>query len=236
MSSSKDGLSVSTLTGPNYLSWALKMHTYLQAKGLWFAIQAECPLPAADDQGTKAIEHWNDGNDQAMGHLILRMEGHIANKYFHMDTAQEIWNVLEAQYSKPSIASIYMEFKVMIDTNILFFPVDNSLFDPSWLVLVSFDQITPHNTILVLESNNQSFFVIDSKEKRFFYLEYSLEWDLLKGISHLLWADKSVNDRINEIDSLNHIIGLASNNLSNHSIFLNGKEFERLPTTMVSLL
>ena len=118
MSSSKDGLSVSTLTGPNYLSWALKMHTYLQAKGFWFAIQAECPSPAADDQGTKAIEHWNDGNDQAMGHLILRMEGHIANKYSHMDTAQKIWNVLEAQYSKPSIASIYMEFKVMIDTNI----------------------------------------------------------------------------------------------------------------------
>ena len=45
-----------------------------------------------------------------------------------------------------------------------------------------------------------------------------------------------MNDRINEIDSLSHIIGLASNNLTNHSIFLNRKEFERLPTTMVSLL
>ena len=116
------------------------------------------------------------------------------------------------------------------------FHVDNSLFDPSWLILVSFDQITPHNPTLVLESNNQSPFAIDSREKRFFYLDYSLEWGLLKGISHWLWADRSVNDRINEIDSLNHIIGLAINNWSNHSIFLNRKEFERLPTTMVSLL
>ena len=118
----------------------------------------------------------------------------------------------------------------------VFFHVDNSLFDPSWLVLVSFDQITPHNPILVLESNNQFPFAIDSREKRFFYLDYSLKWGLLKGISHWLWADRSVNDRISEIDSLNHIIGLISNNLSNHSIFLNRKEFERLPTTMVSLL
>ena len=53
-----------------------------------------------------------------MGHLILRMNNHIANKYFTMETAQEIWDDLEVQYSKPSIASVYTEFKVLIDTNI----------------------------------------------------------------------------------------------------------------------
>ena len=46
MSSSNDGLSVPTLTGPNYLSWASKMCAYLQAKDFWFAIWAECPSPA----------------------------------------------------------------------------------------------------------------------------------------------------------------------------------------------
>ena len=53
-----------------------------------------------------------------MGHLILRMEGHIANKYSHMDITKDIWDVLEVQYSKPSITSIYTEFKAIINTNI----------------------------------------------------------------------------------------------------------------------
>ena len=45
------------------------------------------------------------------------MESHIANKYSHMVTAKEFGDMLESQYSKPSIASVYIEFKVMIDTN-----------------------------------------------------------------------------------------------------------------------
>ena len=118
MSSSNDSITISTFTGPNYLSWAPKMHAYLQAKGFWFTIRNKCPAPAAEDKDTKAIEHWDDGNDQAIGHLILRMDNHIANKYSTMETAKEIWDDLEVQYSKPSIASIYIEFKALIDTNI----------------------------------------------------------------------------------------------------------------------
>ena len=118
MFSSNDGISIPTLTGPNYLSWAPKMCAYLQAKGFWFAIRNECPAPATEDEDTKAIEHWDDGNDQAIDYLILRMDNHITNKYSIMETAKEIWDDLETQYSKPSIASVYMEFKALIDTNI----------------------------------------------------------------------------------------------------------------------
>ena len=118
MSSSNDSITITTLTGPNYLSWAPKMHAYHQAKCFWFTIRNERPAPAAKDEDTKAIKHWDDGNDQATGHLILRMDNHIANKYSTMETAKEIWDDLEAQYFKPSIASIYMEFKVLINTNI----------------------------------------------------------------------------------------------------------------------
>lgn len=35
-----------------------------------------------------------------------------------METAKEIWDDLETQYSKPFIASIYMKFKALINTNI----------------------------------------------------------------------------------------------------------------------
>ena len=90
MSSSNNSITIPTLTGPNYLSWAPKMHAYLQAKGFWFAIQNEHPAPIINDEGTKAIECWDDGNDQAIGHLILRMDNHIANKYSTMETAKEI--------------------------------------------------------------------------------------------------------------------------------------------------
>ena len=43
---------------------------------------------------------------------------HIANKYSNMETAREIWDNLEAQYSKPSIVFVYTEFKALIHTNI----------------------------------------------------------------------------------------------------------------------
>ena len=118
MFSSNNGISIPTLTGPNYLSWAPKMCAYLQAKGFWFAIWNECPAPAAEDEDTKAIECWDDGNDQAVGHLILRTGNHITNKYSTMKTAKEIWDDLEVQYSKLSIASVYIEFKALINTNI----------------------------------------------------------------------------------------------------------------------
>ena len=118
MSSSNNSITIFTLTGPNYLSWASKMCAYLQAKGFWFTIRNECPAPAAEDEDTKAIKHWDDGNDQAIGHLILRMDNHITNKCSTMETTKEIWDDLEVQYSKPSIASVYMKFKVLIDTNI----------------------------------------------------------------------------------------------------------------------
>ena len=118
MSSSNDGISIPTLTRPNYLSWAPKMCAYLQAKGFWLAIRNEHPAPTAGDEDTKAIECWDDGNDQAIGHLILRMENRITNKYSTMETTKEIWDNLEVQYSKPSITSIYMEFKALINTNI----------------------------------------------------------------------------------------------------------------------
>ena len=35
-----------------------------------------------------------------------------------METAKDIWDDLGIQYFKPSITSVYMEFKALIDTNI----------------------------------------------------------------------------------------------------------------------
>ena len=63
MSSSNDSITITTLTGPNYLSWASKMCAYLQTKDFWFTIRNERPAPATEDEDTKAIECWNDGND-----------------------------------------------------------------------------------------------------------------------------------------------------------------------------
>ena len=56
MSFSNDGISVPTLSGSNYLSWALKMHAYLQPKDFWFTIWAEHSSPTTDNKGMKAID------------------------------------------------------------------------------------------------------------------------------------------------------------------------------------
>ena len=39
------------------------MCAYLQAKDFWFTIRDECPAPATEDEDTKAIECWDDGNN-----------------------------------------------------------------------------------------------------------------------------------------------------------------------------
>ena len=38
MSSSNDGITIPTLTGPNYLSWALKMHAYCYKRYILFLL------------------------------------------------------------------------------------------------------------------------------------------------------------------------------------------------------
>ena len=89
-------------------------------------------------ESTTAEDNWDNDNDKALRHMLLKIETHLANKWQLKDTAKEIWDGLEAQFSKTSISFIYMEFKVMMDTII---PKNNH---PS----PSFAKLTHHFTHL----------------------------------------------------------------------------------------
>ncbi|KAF8548218.1 hypothetical protein OG21DRAFT_1489571 [Imleria badia] len=117
MSSSNDGITIPKLSGPNYLSWAPQMKAYLRTKGLWVAIRTD-RNDGTDDDDIKAAEKWDDANDQAMGHLLLRMEPAIANRYVPAISMGDIWKDQREAYAKPSIATVYMEFHSLLNTNI----------------------------------------------------------------------------------------------------------------------
>ena len=89
-------------------------------------------------ESTTAEDNWDNDNDKALKHMLLKIETHLANKWQSKDTAKVIWDGLKAQFSKTSISFIYVEFKAMIDTII---PKNNH---PS----PSFAKLTHHFTHL----------------------------------------------------------------------------------------
>ena len=70
----------------------------------------------------------------------------------------------------------------------------------------------------------------------FIFLHYSLLRGPLEDLLHHMWAIKFANNRINEISCLNHIVSLASNDLSVNNMFTEGRYSKRTSPTMVFLL
>ena len=106
---------VPKLYDPNYLTWAPLMKNFLHASGLWWVITRPCPMDSSEES-TTTEDDWDNDNDKALGHMLLKIEIHLADKWQSKYTAKEIWDGLEAQFSKTPIYSIYAEFKAMMDT------------------------------------------------------------------------------------------------------------------------
>ncbi|KIK89215.1 hypothetical protein PAXRUDRAFT_14394 [Paxillus rubicundulus Ve08.2h10] len=94
------------------------MTNFLQASGLAWVLRKTCPEEGEEGAEQTKVDKWDDTNDHALGHILLKMDAHLSQQYQGYSTAKEVWDGLEPQFTKPSIASIYMEFKEMIDTSI----------------------------------------------------------------------------------------------------------------------
>ncbi|KIK82741.1 hypothetical protein PAXRUDRAFT_68264, partial [Paxillus rubicundulus Ve08.2h10] len=109
---------IPTLNSSNHLTWAPKMTKFLQASGLNWVIRKTRPEEGGQGIEQSKVDKWDNTNDCALGHILLKMDAHLSSRYQGYGTAKEAWDGLESQFAKPFIASIYMEFKVMMDTSI----------------------------------------------------------------------------------------------------------------------
>ncbi|KIK90737.1 hypothetical protein PAXRUDRAFT_14179 [Paxillus rubicundulus Ve08.2h10] len=109
---------VPTLNGSNYLAWAPKMTNFLWACGFNWVLRNTCPAESEEGTEQSWIDEWDNTNDCALGHILLNMNDHLGSRYQACGTAKEVWDGLNSQFAKPSITSIYMEFKAMMDTPI----------------------------------------------------------------------------------------------------------------------
>ncbi|KIK75740.1 hypothetical protein PAXRUDRAFT_171885 [Paxillus rubicundulus Ve08.2h10] len=109
---------IPNLNGSNYLAWAPKMTNFLQASGLVWVLRKPCPEEGEEGVEQTKVNKGDDTNDHALGHILLKMDAHLSQRYQSYGTAKEVWDGLESQFAKPSLTSIYMELKAMMDTSI----------------------------------------------------------------------------------------------------------------------
>ncbi|KAF9229634.1 hypothetical protein BS17DRAFT_812306 [Gyrodon lividus] len=69
-------------------------------------------------KNTSKLSDWDNDNNCALGHILLKIDTNLANHYQDKETAAAVWSGLETQFSNISVTSIFMEFKVMMDTTI----------------------------------------------------------------------------------------------------------------------
>ena len=67
-------------------------------------------------ENQEAINDWEDINNNARGSIMLHLHPIIAEKYYIMEYALEVWQSLEKEYGKPGITAIYQEFRGAMET------------------------------------------------------------------------------------------------------------------------
>ncbi|KIK79489.1 hypothetical protein PAXRUDRAFT_16308 [Paxillus rubicundulus Ve08.2h10] len=109
---------IPNLTGSNYLIWAPKMTNFLWASRLNWVLRKSFPEEGEEGSNQSKVDEWDNNNDHALGHVLLKMDAHLSHQYQGYNAAHEVWEGLDSHFAKTSITSIYMEFKVMMDAQI----------------------------------------------------------------------------------------------------------------------
>ena len=103
------------LTGPNYLEWADNMEAYLQLNSQWSPMTKTKPSTSSDADKAKS---WDDTNTHAMGSIKLCLTPSICTAVAAKTMVKQIWDYLKEMYGKPSIPTIYQDFRAAINLTI----------------------------------------------------------------------------------------------------------------------
>ena len=117
--------------GTNYQRWSEEMAAYLQSQGQWTAIVGYRPLiKEKDDEASERekkpvytysddpdkIEAWNEMSQKAIGNIRLRLHFTIRPQFADQKVPAELWTAIQTKYSKPGVATSFVEFKGAMDT------------------------------------------------------------------------------------------------------------------------
>ncbi|KIK80519.1 hypothetical protein PAXRUDRAFT_15744 [Paxillus rubicundulus Ve08.2h10] len=85
---------IPTLNGLNYLTWAPKMTNFLQASGLNWVLRKTCPKETEEGAKQVNIDKWDNTNDHALRHILLKMYTHLSSRYQGYGMAKEVWDFM----------------------------------------------------------------------------------------------------------------------------------------------
>jgi hypothetical protein len=95
--------------GRELQDWAAQMKPYLMSLGVFHVMSGK------DDQDS---ETFDAHNEKAIGTLVLKMAPTLRQKWQNVEMAKDIWEGLKNQFSTPSLAIVYGEFKKLMDSQI----------------------------------------------------------------------------------------------------------------------
>src|SRR5882762_9891280 len=109
---------VPLLDGTNFLLWNQQITAYLKSQGLWRTLIKTCPTQGPDPKDpdmSAEIEKWEDVNSKAIGSMNLCLHFTIAYKHRATAFAATLLADLTAEYGKPGVSGIFLEFKKLND-------------------------------------------------------------------------------------------------------------------------
>ena len=68
------------LYSPNYLIWVPLMKNFFCASGLWWVITRPHPTDSSEDSTTWE-DNWDNNNNKTLGHILLKIETHLIDKW-----------------------------------------------------------------------------------------------------------------------------------------------------------
>ena len=136
---------VTVFDGTNFPLWSRQMRAYLQSQGLYGyctgniskptyrpAVKAVAYQPADPVAKTPEVKEvkaqneympsdaeisaWHKTDDQAIGHIILRLSSAIQQNVNPGFNAQELWEWLENTYETDTLSSVYKDLREVLNT------------------------------------------------------------------------------------------------------------------------
>ena len=73
------------------------------------------------NENQEKIENWEDNNSKAIRNITLQLSSAIQENYTDpsMESTRTLWTALEKLYGKPGIIATYLEFRAVIETNVI---------------------------------------------------------------------------------------------------------------------
>ena len=124
---------VPIFTGTNWVTWSEQMTDWLRSQSLWMIVNGLEQRPSAHytsaiaatattagqdsyetEESVEARSKWDVKDDQALGTIRLRLSPDVKSFIRAYNTAQGVWNALEAKYGTPDNGLLFSDFQQVL--------------------------------------------------------------------------------------------------------------------------